>query len=39
MTFNQLQHRSPRTPQKTNTRRRDLKLAPQKKKELALKFL
>lgn len=31
MTFNQLQQRSPRTPQKYNTRRRDLQLAPQKK--------
>lgn len=31
MTFNQLQQHSPRTPQKHNTRRRDLALAPQKK--------
>jgi len=31
MTYNQLQHHSPRQPQKFNTRRADLKLAPQKR--------
>jgi len=31
MTMSQLQQRSPRVPQKTYTRRRDLQLAPQKK--------
>lgn len=31
MTYNQLQQRTPRIPQKRRTRRRDLKLAPQKK--------
>lgn len=31
MTYNQLQQRSPRVPQKHYTRRRDLTLAPQKK--------
>jgi small subunit ribosomal protein S12 len=31
MTYNQLQHHAPRMPQKRRTRRRDLKLAPQKK--------
>ena len=31
MTLNQLQQHSPRRPQKFNTRRADLKLAPQKK--------
>lgn len=31
MTFNQLQHHAPRVAQKSYTRRKDLKLAPQKK--------